>query len=226
MFYKYVSSMSAESLFQYFVVIVICITVIVHISPSMVAVLGGIVGIIFVYFLNDRKVAQVQSFNEDLQWRLQSLYPRPQNFELDPDLINLFYNIRDMRSYNSLAYDKALKNVDSLLRVLKDVQIGVQHCEQNYELAHDKYKNAMNHMHSVIYNIPLSDVTLNKYNAALKQLQLILKRHLDTIYKICKAQRREQGNTSDMHFVDELHLAGPKPDDTHALPDHSNFQWY
>lgn len=226
MIYNYINSMSAESLFQYFVVLIICITVIVHISPNAVSVLGGIVGIMFVYFLNDRKTTQVQSFNEDLQWRLQSLFPRPQNFEIDPDLINLFYNIRDMRSYNSLAYDKALKNVDSMLRILKDVQIGVQHCEQNYELAHDKHTNALNHLHSVIYNIPLSDVTLDKYKQALSQLQLILKRHLDTIYNICKDQRKKQGNAYDMHLIDELHLAGPKPDDTKAMPDHSGFQWY
>ena len=89
---------------------------------------------------------------------------------MDPDLINLFYNIRDFRTLNSEAYDQGLIAIDNMLKIVSEIEQGVYHCKENLEIVRDQMNKAMNHMHTVIYKVPVPKITVIKFQKSFKSI--------------------------------------------------------
>lgn len=205
-----------------FILVAVIFFVTQILRPSWFFFVGILIAGTIIYYRADQKKYTISSMNKELMVKLKTLTPRPQNFHMDPDLINLFYNIRDFKTLNSEAYDQSLIAIDNMLKIVSEIEQGVYHCKDNLDIVKDQMNKAMNHMHTVIYKTPIPKSVEMKYMQALEALQIILRRHVDNVVDICQRQYKTRGINIDTHFV---YNDGPRPDDTHNS-DFSNFNVY
>ena len=208
-----------------FIMVIVVFFVTQIMKPSWFFFMGIIIAIPIIYFRADQKKNTISTKNKDLMLKLKTLYPKPENFHMDPDLINLFYNIRDFRTLNSEAYDQGLIAIDNMLKIVSEIEQGVYHCKENLEIVRDQMNKAMNHMHTVIYKIPVPKITVIKFQKSLKALQIILRRHVDNVVDICQRQYKNRGIDINTHFV---YNEGPRPfdDSTNNNQAEKNFNIY
>jgi len=190
MIYDTLSKIDNETLFRYLGVMVAVVYVLTKvIDPSAMVIVGLIMGGLVVYYLNDKKTALADDFNKDMEYKLKRLRPRPEYFHLDIDVIEIFYNIREMRQYNQDSYDKALMTADNLLHLKDDVvNKGVEDCKANIDVARDMMNNSVNYLHSTIFTTPLQKVTTDKLTKAVEELHLVLRRIVDDMVEVCRVQ--------------------------------------
>lgn len=222
-FYRFFQSFEQYDWIEYaFIMISVIYFVTQIMRPSWFFFIGFIFAAGIIYFRIDQKRNTVSTVNKELMVRLRSLTPRPENFHMDPDLINLFYNIREFRRLNSEAYDQTLIAIDNMLKIVSEVEAGVYHCSENLDLVKDQMYKALNHMHTVVYKLPVPKLIMLKYQKALKALHVILRRHVDHVVDICQRQYKDRTIDINTHFV---YNEGPRPDDTQKL-EYSNFDMY
>lgn len=218
MIYTYLNDIDKVSMITYLMIIVVVVFVATKINITVVHIFAIGCALLIGYYLNDKRVTLMEDYNEKLDYKLNTLIPRPKNFQMDPDVINFFFNIREMKDYNQQAYNAAMRFTDELLQIVSDVDTGIYWCKYNYDVAYQKYQSAMNSLHSLIYDTPSTTVTLKKYQDALEKFQLILRRHIDHIVAKCNKQYATHELNVDTMFIDAT--GGPQPDDTHD-PDYN-----
>ena len=102
--YEFTKTVAAYDWIEYaFIAMCVMFFVTQILRPSWFFFIGLIFVVFFVYMRIDQKRSTVSSRNKEWKFRMNSLNPRPQNFHMDPDLIDLFYNMREFRTYNSEA---------------------------------------------------------------------------------------------------------------------------
>lgn len=193
-------------------------------QPSALQIIGLIVGVLIVYYRYDKRNSIVGDAYSELDYRIKTLYPKPENFHMDADLINLYFNIREFRKYHSEGYDESLVAVDNMLKLISEIEADVVfHCKESLDVIRDLYNKALNHLHSVIYKIPPTSLVYHrKHKRALNALQIILRRHIDDVVQRCKKYYKDRGVDIDYH---QIQNDGPRPDDTQK-EEHSDFDFY
>lgn len=221
--YEFAKTVEELDWFEYgFITIAVIFFVTQIMKPSWYFFLGLLFASGIIYFRIDQKRQTISSLNKELVYRLRSLTPKPENFHMDPDLINLFYNIKEFRAYNTEAYDQCLIAVDNMLKVVAELEVGVYHCKDNLDIVRDQANKALNHLHTVIYKSPIPKAVTLKVQKSLKALQILLRRHIDNCVLICQKQYKDKEIDIDTHFI---YNKGPRPDDTQKA-EYSNFDMY
>ena len=221
--YEFLQSFEEYDWVEYgFILMVVLFFVTQILRPSWFFFVGLLIAGILIYYRIDEKRYTISSKNKELMVKLKSLSPKPANFHMDSDIINLFYNIRDFKTMNSEAYDQALIAVDNMLKVVSEIEAGVYHCKENLDIVRDQMNKAMNHLHTIIYKAPVPKSVILKYMKSLKALHIILRRHVDHVVDVCQKQYKDRGIDINTHFV---YNDGPRPDDTKRA-EFSNFDIY
>ena len=70
------------------------------VQPKFVHVIGLIVSILIIYYYNDKNIHTISNMNEELEYQLNTLRPKPEYFHHDANIIKFFYDIREFRKYN------------------------------------------------------------------------------------------------------------------------------
>jgi len=209
--YEYTKAIPNSDWVEYgFIVLAVLFFVTQILQPSWFFFVGLLIAIFFVYFRMDQKKSTISSSNQDLKFKMNSLSPPPQNFHMDPDLINLFYNIREFRTYNTEAYMLSLKSADLMLKTKAELEVGVYHCKENLDLMQEMAKDSINHLQSMIHSSPIPKAVTLKLQRALNALQILLRRHIDDAVRICQKEYKSRGIDINTHFV---YNNGPRPDD-------------
>jgi hypothetical protein len=209
--YKFTKAVSNSDWIEYgFIALCVMFFVTQILRPSWFFFIGLIFTVFFVYYRIDQKRSTISTENKELKYRMNALNPRPQNFHMDPDLINLFYNISEFREYNTEAYVQSLKSADLMLKTKAELEVGLYHCKENLDLMREKAKESINHLQTVIHKSPIPKATTIKFQRALNALQVLLRRHIDDAVRICQRQYKKRGIDINTHFV---YNKGPRPDD-------------
>ena len=141
----------------------------------------------------------------------------------DADIINLLFNILDLREYNANAFLEMVKCTDNLLKIEQDIETGIERCAENIEVA-NKFKNlALNHFQSIIYSTPSARVVNTKFKNNIDRFQLLLRRHIDNMYRICEKQRKKNGYS---YKTKPIYNSGPRPNDLDQHDVMLNFDMY
>lgn len=221
--YTFLKSFEQYDWVEYgFILVVVLFFVTQILQPSWYFFVGLLIATAIIYYRIDKKKNTISSMNKELMMKLKTLTPKPANFHMDPDLINLFYNIRDFKTLNSEAYEQSLIAVDNMLKLVSEIEAGVYHCAENLDIVRDQMNKALNHLHTTIYKAPIPKNVEMKYQQALQALQIILRRHVDHVVDICQRQYKERGIDINTHFV---YNEGPRPDDSQNA-ERSNFDMF
>lgn len=231
--FNYVDKITKDDLFIYLVIGVgslVFTTMIVNTNIRNIA--GIVLGLAIVFFLQDKKISTIETTNQNLEFKLSSIKRLTQEIDgitkntdflhIDADLINLFYNLQDFEKYNTEAYRHMVKSSNNILKLEEDLRKGVLNCQENYEEAMKFRDHAMNHYHSFIYSLPSNEFVDNKFQNNQKRLQLLLRRHLDDMYRLCKKQYRKTGYNM---FRKPLTNNGPRKNDINSIH-FSNFDLF
>lgn len=221
--YSFLGSVKKDEWVEYLVVLVFVMFLVTRIiRPTILQVIALIVALVVIYYRVDKRKTVVSDAYDELEYRLKTLYPKPENFHMDADLINIFYNMRDFRKYNSEGYDESLVAVDNLLKLESEIEVGAFHCSENVDVMRDLMNKALNHFHTIIFKLPVQVYLMRKHKRALNALHILLRRHIDDVTKKCKDYYENRGVDIDYH---EMHNSGPRPDDTQKT-EASAFDFY
>jgi hypothetical protein len=200
--------------------LVILISSLWFFNRGFVPDISFIVAIAFAVFIiiydDDTRKKNVENINTGLHYKLNSLLEMenkkpPSYFYIEPDMITFFYDIRDFRIYNRESYVRAIKSVDNMLRIKKELENGYRYVQEptlsgwqnfgpkpkariennikNYkglfEMAKTSGQNAINYIHSFSISLPVG-IHSQKHKIALEKIHLLVKRVLDDILHTCK----------------------------------------
>ena len=99
--------------------------------------------------------------------------------EMDPKIIDFYYDNRWYIDYNLSAYRKSLVSTNNFLSIMYEMKEKLMlYPEQLYRNAFIEYKEALNNLHSAIYKMTSHHINNNIFNDNLKILKKILKSHL------------------------------------------------
>ena len=103
--YEFLDEIRPNQYVEYGIVIVFVMFLVTRVfQPSALQIVGLIIALIIVYYRIDKRKSTVQDAYDELDYRITVLYPKPENFHMDADLINLYYNIREFRKYHFRKY--------------------------------------------------------------------------------------------------------------------------
>jgi len=210
--YDYINDIDRPVLFKYVSVIIVSMAVSSIVSFSFATVVGLVVGIVIVLFMNDKEQYQTTSLNKQLEDKLGSIFPVPEYFHLDINIISFFHDIQDLGSYNKQAYNDAVEHTDELLHKLSDLRKGATDCANEISIMVDQKSLAVNHITSLFESIPANSVLWNKHSDAVSKFQLLLERIMDEAKSLCDKKIKEEGISVRTRFYDQY--VGPKPMDS------------
>jgi hypothetical protein len=97
---------------------------------------------------------------------------------LNPLIIDFFYNIREYSQYNISSFVNSLLHSNNVIGFEYESKIGLNNKYDNYEVAILESKKALNELNSIIYNLPSTLITYNKFKDSIKVLHSLLNQHL------------------------------------------------
>lgn len=199
-FYNFIADIRPAEWLEYGVVIVVVMFLVTRvIRPTWLQLAALTIGAILIFYRADRrKTTNFRAFTE-LEMRLQELQPKPENFHVDVDILNLYYNTREFRKYHRDGYDQSLVATDNLLKLVTEMEGGVYHCAENLQIVRDQMNKAMNHYQTIIFGLPSDLVFQKKHKRALNALHVLLRRHVDEMTSICIAQTGSGPREIDRH---------------------------
>lgn len=145
--------------------------------------LGVGVGLFVVYYLNEKSKFVGDNFITDMKRKLDAkIFEETHNMHHDSEIVDLLYSLKEYRYYSPANMYKLVHVIDKFLKIVEDMSIGVKYMGESYELAREYRKRALNTMHSFIYKVPHTPITVNKFHLAMKRLETLLNQHLDRVY--------------------------------------------
>ena len=146
------------------------------------------IGVVIVLYLSQRSKAKIDNFNDDMEYRLEAinLISNRKHFYFftDPDIIDLFSSVTDLRKFGLSIYDGTLKNIDLLLKLKYQAAEGLKNCKYNLDVAKELRNKILNNWASLGYSINNQQL-LSKHTESLKTLKIILNKHINDIVDIC-----------------------------------------
>lgn len=109
---------------------------------------------------------------------------------LNPLIVEFFYNIREYSQYNISSYVNSLIHCNNVIAYDYQCKLGLSNEYENYTVAVDEVKKALNELNSVIYNLPSAIVTYNKFGDSVKMLHGLLNQHIKNMATIFKDKNK------------------------------------
>jgi len=93
---------------------------------------------------------------------------------LNIDIVDFYYNLKDLTVYNNTNYRLSLLNANNLIKLELESKININNTYQQYLLAETEYKDALNAFHSMIYSLPSGNELNIVFNKSFKKLLIKL----------------------------------------------------
>jgi hypothetical protein len=110
---------------------------------------------------------------------LPSGYFKKSYLYLNPDIIDLYYNVRDYSQYNIEAYVNSLIHTNNLLKLSYESKNLKMNEYGNYTIAIDEMNKSLNEFSTFIYNAPLTGETYKKIHSSILLLRSLLTSELE-----------------------------------------------
>ena len=221
MIFDYLDRIENKDLFQYAFIGFVVFTVVTRVfKVDSMAFIGMILAGLVLYYLNDKKESNLDDFNKDTEFKLVSIVPAPKMFHTDVNMINLFHDLADYQKMNEDAYRSSIKSADAVLQIHEDMKKGVKQCKHNYEIAQELGLDAVNHFNTFLMSLPSSKLHNDLFEKRMRRFRILIRRHIDDIYLICRKREKTEPITTQTGFVTNH---GPRPDDTRGL---YNEKWH
>lgn len=212
--YKYLQEIDSSDFVIYVVVIILTSVISYRIQLSNHIIFGACMGLIIVYYIQDRSVQTGSSFAHYSSNILKSkIFNSERNRDLyrDSELVLFLYNHREYYEYNPSLFRSLVNNINMLLKLSHDIELNVQQYNEDYQNIRHLKGKILNYYHSVIHTLPHTESSLDKFQLGMKKLKDLVNNHINHIHKI--VNRRNRGNIhTEVQFVALDHPKGNDPD--------------
>ena len=191
------------------------------IKATAAHVFALILSLVAIAFFNRESAGFKERYLTDMERKYDAI-GAPANLHADARLVQFFFWLRDWRKLNPDAYDNAVDATDNLLKLEADVLLGTSRCGDQYAVALDLYRTAMNHLHAFVFSLSQPTEVLRLRNA-LSAIQKLLLSHLNIVSTACKTSETAE-MTVNTQFLDSLRQ--PVPYDQTMTPGQSRFSVY
>lgn len=219
---SYIKSISRTNAFYYMVIIIIIITFIYRLQLTSSIWIGLIVGIIAVYYINEKNRQELNDQSDRLLNILTSdLLKETKYFILDPRLIEWVNDVGELKKYNILTFNKMIAYIERMLKLEYTIDINNSNCSLVIKNISDLKRSAVNAFHSLIYVIDYPQLR-HKYDHNMTQLDKLLNEHIEKSSKICYLYDRERETTYNSNPI-RLRLEDPAFNDPTNNPHYDFF---
>ena len=190
--YNFINNIPRYNLFFYFMVSFILYKMINNINFSTKNFIVVLIVIFVLYYFNDMWTFNNINKLEEIELKLLSIKPVPQYFYLDAGIIELIYSIYDLRTYNTITFNKIILFIDNFLKLRlfaeNDNILGAKHLE-----GMKKYKKLiLNHMQSLQLSLDAAIPQLSiKLNKSIREIHKILNIHIRSIENIVNSRNKD-----------------------------------
>jgi hypothetical protein len=157
--------------------------------------------ILIVLFLNEKRRSTTITRMNELELKMNSIFPQPKYFYLDSGIVELIYSIREFKNYNPLAFNKLIRILDDFLELTLEIEKNIQNGFDLYENLQNLKDSALNNLQSIIYNTPSDLVAENKLDNATQSLHFILNFHLEQIRMKTNKEYEKQGPNIKNRYI-------------------------
>jgi hypothetical protein len=123
-----------------------------------------------------------------------------------PQIVDFLYSIQDFYYHNPQNYEGLIDNVNSFFDAYENCYLDNDLSNYYYQIADDKKTNALNSLHSIIFNLPTNKFSTEKLNRAHQRLETILTQFLNQLYQKCQENIIQYGFNINKKQID----IGPK----------------
>lgn len=210
--YNYFRTIPEKSLFTYAVIFFILFFIINLLNFTTKHIIVIIICSLFTYYLNEMRKSTSVTRMQELELKLNSIFPKPKYFYLDSGVIELIHSIKEYKKYNPLAFNKLIRIVDSFLKLTLDIEKRTENCYAIYDILQNFKDAALNNLHSIIYNNPHDVNAEVKLDKALISLHYILNFHMEQIRIKCNKNFKDKGpNINNRYINSNIHPEGRDP---------------
>ena len=223
--YDKIINIPKVNLFTYIVIMLVVFLFMREFTINLGHILSLLIGVVIINFLIQKDHLSVLKFRNDKKLQLdflhklmfnnnrhsktivgEAFFVKPNEkrsyLYMNPLIIQFYYNIKEFSQYNIDAYVTSLEHSNNIIGLSYQEDIGLNNPYENLTVAISEYKNALNALESMIYNLPPNLLVTNKLNEAVKILQSLLLDHIARIVNVCKNHGKKYGPS--IHY---------KPDD-------------
>lgn len=146
---------------------------------------------------------------------------------LNPLIVQFFFNIREYSQYNISSYINSIICSNNVIGLDYQSKIGINKTYLNYESAIEETKKALNELNSVIYSIPSTIESYNKFDKSVKVLHGLLNKHIYDMSLLFKNENKTKDitiSTMPNNFYDDYFTISA--DDTKTSDYISTFNMY
>ena len=191
--YNYLISIPTHSVFIYFIIFLLSFTILNEISFTGKHIIILISSLIVIFLLNEKRRSTTITRMQELEMKLNSIFPKPKNFHIDSGIVELIYSINEFKNYNVLAFNKLIRTLDDFLDLTLDIEKNPDNGFSLYDNLQNMKDASLNLLQSIIYNTPSELIAENKLDNATESLHYILNFHLEQIRLKTNEQYVKQG---------------------------------
>jgi hypothetical protein len=221
--YTYVKDIDKTDLVIYAMLIIAVALLVTRIAPNPMVITGIIIGVMVVYFLNDKKVTE----QGDYVQKIISILKAPRldtdknvNLYKDALIVEFLELHKEYEVYNPHVYKSLTKLLDNFLKIADDIDQGSANYNRDYDILTDTKTKILNTYHSFIYKVPHTQASLHKFHDGTKKLLELLNDHIDKTHRTVLTRSEAEGVNVHTKFHYKAH---PKPTDPDA---HLHYQYH
>ena len=173
---------------------------------TVILIITAVIIIIIIY--SNEKITSVAA-KEENKIKLEFIKPKPKRMIDYPDLVNFFYSIKQFYYINPNAFYAVVNNVEQFLGIYEAMMNNeIIYCKQMFEVANQFYRNALNHLHSLIFNMNVDKYITNKFQRSIKDLNVLLYQYVERLIHKCNTEFKSHNINNNSGFIQQF---GPKP---------------
>lgn len=149
----------------------------------------------------------MRAAKEENKIKLEFIKPKPKRMIDYPDLVNFFYSIKNFYYVNPNAF-YAVINTEQFLGVYEAVMNNeVIYCKQMFDVANQFYRNAINHLHSLVFKMNVDKYITDKFRRSVKDLNILMYQYIERMIHKCNTEYKSHNINNYSGFIEQF---GPK----------------
>lgn len=202
MLYSYINDIDVNDKFFY-IIIIIASTFFSGsiIKPSGTVVVGLVVGILVVYYINDKRESHGDTFISSMKEILDSHIMFPGKNEYLPknsELVMFLEGYKEYYDYNPDLWKSFVSVINNYLKIIHEIDIGTKYYNLDYNVVKEYKTKVLNHYHSFIHSIPHAQSALDKFHSGFKTLEDHLNVEIEKTHQLVAQKNSKQITTASV----------------------------
>ena len=203
-----IGRMEHKYVYMYVVMLILLVVYFKHMNIGTNIVVGLAIGVIAISYHSYRTKTNTEIRAKQLDDKRNTIRPKPEHIYKYDNMVDYLYSIQDLYAYNPPAYEEMIDHLDDFIVLYEEGKTVPAYAGRNLnEMMHFKH-SAINALHSIIYNTPDSKEVVNKLNAAIDQLEILIDEYMNELYEIYNEYHKSTGLRNSSVIVD---ISGVQP---------------